>query len=144
MKTMALSGTAEKAVGNAPGRVLVVTHRCPDYERLETLFACSTWHASCAHSVAEARASLAADPGIGVILCEAALPDGTWRDVLAARGKGADAPLVIVISRTADDALWNEVLAGGGYDVVPIPFDAKEVFRIVTLAWKHRRLHASR
>ncbi|MEZ5352501.1 MAG: response regulator [Bryobacteraceae bacterium] len=122
-------------------RVLVVTDRCGDFERLVAVLAGSRWEACCARSVAEATDLLRKEGAAGVILCERRLPDGTWRDVLNAAGHQSDSPRVIVMSRTADDELWNDVLAGGGYDVVPIPFDSREIFRVVTLAWNHWAAH---
>ena len=38
-------------------------------------------------------------------------------------------------SRLADEAFWAEVLNLGAYDVLMKPFDATEVFRVVSLAW---------
>jgi DNA-binding response OmpR family regulator len=47
------------------------------------------------------------------------------------------APLLIVTSRSADDALWAEVLNLGGYNVLAKPFDSREVFHVVANAWLH-------
>ena len=124
-------------------RILVVTHRCGDYEKLASLLETSpSWEPQCARGVAEARRMIG--PSTGVILCESALPDGTWRDVVAAVGSAPDAPRVIVMSRAADDALWSDVLEGGAYDLMPFPCDARELFRSVTFAWNRwsARQHA--
>jgi DNA-binding response OmpR family regulator len=52
-----------------------------------------------------------------------------------------------VTSRVADDSLWAEVLNLGAYDLLMKPFDLTEVFRVVSLAWRHwkndcERMHA--
>jgi hypothetical protein len=72
-----------------------------------------------------------------VLICEADLIDGTWRDLLDETTGMEPAPLLIVTSRMADDALWAEVLNLGGYNVLAQPFDSREVFRVVGNAWLH-------
>jgi DNA-binding response OmpR family regulator len=42
-----------------------------------------------------------------------------------------------VSSRLADDYPWAEALNLGAYDVLAKPFEATEVIRIVSLAWRH-------
>ena len=64
------------------------------------------------------------------IFCEAALNDPGWKDLLTL-GAGPEAPLLVVISRLADEYLWCEVLNLGGYDVLATPFDAKEVTHVL-------------
>lgn len=66
-----------------------------------------------------------------VVICERDLPDGSWKAILAACEGLEQAPLVVVVSRHADDHLWAEVLNLGGYDVLSKPFDATEVTRVV-------------
>jgi FixJ family two-component response regulator len=70
-----------------------------------------------------------------VVICESHLPDAQWGQVLSELSGMPDAPVLIVTSPVADDALWAEVLSLGGYDLLMKPFDATEVFRVVSLAW---------
>ena len=72
-----------------------------------------------------------------MLICEAGLGDGTWRDLLEDTARLAHVPLMIVTSRLADDVLWAEVLNLGGYNVLAQPFDSREVFRVVGNAWLH-------
>jgi DNA-binding response OmpR family regulator len=46
-----------------------------------------------------------------------------------------DSPLLIVVSRLADEHLWAEALNLGAYDVLAKPFDAMELSRTLTSAW---------
>lgn len=70
-----------------------------------------------------------------VVLCEDALEDASWKDVLElAASRPYPAP-VIVTSRLADERLWSEVLNLGGYDVLPQPLDCNEAVRAIGLAW---------
>ena len=71
---------------------------------------------------------------ISVILCDAELPDGNWRYVLARAG----ATPVVVFSRFADEELWSEVLHFGAYDLLLLPFDADEVRRVTAAAARSR------
>ena len=70
-----------------------------------------------------------------VVICETELPDASWQDVLAGLSRMPEPPVLVVSSRLADERLWGEVLNLGGYDVLAKPFDATEVFRVVSLAW---------
>jgi DNA-binding NtrC family response regulator len=71
---------------------------------------------------------------VGVVLCDRDLPDGDWKDVLAASTSLASPPPVIVTARFANERLWAEVLSLNGYDVLTKPFDADEVMRAISLA----------
>lgn len=62
-----------------------------------------------------------------------------WRDLLArltASGSGAS---VVVVDRQAGDELWEDVLSGGGFEVLRFPPDPHELFRVVTQAWRRWR-----
>ena len=81
---------------------------------------------------------------IPVVLCERDLPDGSWKDIVERTAQAANPPAVIVSSRLADDGLWSEVLASGGYNVLSKPFNESEVFRDVSLAWLDWKTRADR
>jgi len=78
-----------------------------------------------------------ADHPFPVLLCEETLPDGSWKDLLALCQCAANPAYLIVTSQFADDRLWAEVLNVGAYDVLAKPFQSKEVFRVIGLAWRH-------
>ncbi len=78
----------------------------------------------------QASGSLA-DSRISVVICEALLPDGTWKDLLTRMASRNASPLLVVTSAGADESLWAEVLNLGGYDVLAQPFDLEEVTRVV-------------
>jgi hypothetical protein len=71
-----------------------------------------------------------------VVLCEHALEDGSWKDVLELAASRPYPPLVIVTARLADERLWAEVLNLGGYDVLAQPLDRNEALRAIGLAWE--------
>lgn len=74
---------------------------------------------------------------VAVVLCDAVLADGDWKCVLESLEGMDKAPLLIVTARNADEQLWAEVLSLGGFDLLPKPFDRKEVIRVVGFAWLH-------
>ena len=77
---------------------------------------------------------------VNVVLCDRDLPDGGWRDVLAATSSLATPPPVIVTARFANERLWAEVLSLNGYDVLTKPFDADEVMRGIMQAGEFSKL----
>jgi DNA-binding response OmpR family regulator len=50
-----------------------------------------------------------------------------------------DPPFLIVASPFADERLWAEALNVGAYDVLAKPFDANEVIRTLSSAWRRWR-----
>lgn len=131
-------GAAEAVVS-----VLAVSPADEDYVSLEHVFSHSNWRLDRARTFHEAGEALGRG-AFAVIICAAALPDGTWKDLLRHLAAYVVPPRLIVASATADDSLWGEVLDLGGYDVLGEPFDAGEVIRVVSLAWrqwKHDCVH---
>jgi DNA-binding NtrC family response regulator len=68
---------------------------------------------------------------LSVVVTESELPDGTWRDVLSSLDQVSNPPLLIVVSRLADERLWAEVLNQCGFDVLAKPFARDEVIRVL-------------
>jgi DNA-binding response OmpR family regulator len=70
-----------------------------------------------------------------VVISGARLPDGhSWNDLLNEMRTMECPPPLIVTDRLADERLWAEVLNLGAYDLLTIPFDAKEVLHAVSTA----------
>jgi DNA-binding NtrC family response regulator len=74
---------------------------------------------------------------VQVVLAESDLPKWSWKKVLGDVRRLAPAPQLIVVSRTADDFLWSEVLNFGGYDVLAQPLVRDEVERVIASARRH-------
>jgi DNA-binding NtrC family response regulator len=114
--------------------ILLICREEGDYTRLSHILSRSRWTLRRVASLAEALASLATDP-VGIVIAEAGMPDGTWKDLLTGVAGLRCPPNIIVSSRLADELLWAEVLNLGGYDVLVTPFEAEEVFRVGSAAW---------
>lgn len=107
-----------------------------DQRHLAEILRQANWRQHHVRTLAEALAFLKENPA-PVAICEAELPDGTWKDVLAELGRMEYPPMLIVTSRLADEILWSEVLHLGGYNVLAQPIDKKEVVHVVGLAAHH-------
>lgn len=116
--------------------ILLVSPALEDHAFLRALLATAGCKLYMALTYREAVSILCRDR-IAVIVCEQDLPDGKWKDLLSQIAPLTDPPCLIVTSRLADELLWAEVLNLGGYDVLAKPFDANEVFRVVSLACEH-------
>lgn len=115
--------------------VLAVLPDISDQKILHNLFNHSKWELRVVRTLQEAQVSLL-DLRIGVVICESRFTDGhDWKDLLDHTARMRNPPPLIVTDRLADDSLWAEVLNLGGYDLLMKPFDSKEVYRVVSLAW---------
>jgi DNA-binding NtrC family response regulator len=126
---MSASGTPEEAAAS----VLLVTSDDRHESSLRAIFE-GTLHTT--HRALNCLQALLClqDQNVAVVVAEADLPDGNWKDLLDIAANLPEPPQLIVFSPRADDALWAEVLNLGGYDVLPAPFAAQEVLRTISLA----------
>jgi DNA-binding NtrC family response regulator len=120
-------------------KILAVSGDREELEQLEHLFTESSWPLKTFGTLAEAETWLRQNP-VPVILCAPQLPDGDWKDVLRLTAQIDRSPNVVVASRLADTRLWAEVLNLGGYDVLPLPTNAAEMFRTLSGAWRNWKM----
>lgn len=66
-----------------------------------------------------------------VVLVDAEIPGGNWRDVLDTVIATRPECEVIVRSRCGEEDLWAEVIQRGAFDLLPEPIEASELLRIV-------------
>ena len=116
--------------------ILLVSPHQADVAALKQILHHCDWEISHTDSVTAARKHLIRHAP-AVVLCERDLPDGSWTDILKTTSQMEQEPLLLVISRHADEALWAEVLNVGGYDVLLKPFEKAEVARVIGMAWRH-------
>jgi len=129
----------QPAIEMNPAEIVTVLSVSPteaDQFSLQEMFNHSKWQLCRTHSLGSALAFLQARK-TPVVLCEADLLPGTWRDLFAQITGLPCSPTLIVTSRLADDRLWAEALNLGAWDVLTRPFDKNEVFRSVSVAWRH-------
>jgi hypothetical protein len=115
-----------------------------DHISLNEIFHCPEWAGYTQavwllHTILkpESAVGLFRDPRTRIVLCERDVKPNGWKGVLAILDTLAAPPLLIVTSRLADESLWSEALNLGAHDVLAKPFDAREVIRVLSLAWLH-------
>jgi len=94
------------------------------------------WSLAATEDVPSATARLTEET-VQIVLCERESVSGNWKDMLESLGKSSAPPMLIVISRTADEYLWAEALNLGAYDVLSKPYQPAEVVRVLSMAWLH-------
>lgn len=128
---------SSRPIGNfEPTTVLAIIGNRDELEQFRRIFTGSSWRLQTVGTVAEAEGWLDQNPAL-VVLCDAELPDGSWKDILRATAQMDHSPNLVVVSPLADDRLWAEVLNSGGYDVLALPANATEMFRTLSGAWRN-------
>ena len=113
--------------------IVVVFPDGKDKAALIDIFSRSDWKLHFAQTFSETLEALSAFPG--VVISQVRFADGNcWNGVLDEMQKMAFPPPLIVADRLADENLWAEVLSRGAYDLLAMPFDAKEVLNAVHTA----------
>ena len=102
---------------------------------LERIFSHTRWRLRVVHSTRKAVEELRSAP-VSVVLCEYGLPDGSWLDIVSEADRLCPRPQIIVLVPTVDARLWAEVLNCGGYDVLARPLEPKEIYRLISMAWR--------
>ena len=124
---------------------LLISPAEADHNALQQLFEQHGWNLHATKSF-ESAVPFLRENAVSVVITERDLGGGDWKDVLNAIHGLHEPPLLIVISRLADDRLWAEGLNLGVYDVLAKPLVPEEVVRVLTSAWIQQlsqRMHAA-
>jgi len=111
-------------------RILFISGHPDDARRLSRMLHSLPIAVDHVETLQQARAKLQQDD-YGVILTEAALPDGQWPDALHLAGECREKIEVIITDPHADARFWAEALNLGAYDLLAQPFYEPEVRRIL-------------
>lgn len=109
-----------------------------DRELLSRLAAEHQWSLSFADTCGEAWNALS-DRKAPIVLCDRDLPATDWRDVIQMMVSCPHQACAILVSKVADDYLWNEVIRRGGHDLLSKPLREEDVLRAIRLAWSYWR-----
>jgi response regulator RpfG family c-di-GMP phosphodiesterase len=115
--------------------ILTVCSNRLDWVQLRAMMVHTNWRSYCVTTVSCALSVMRAQV-IPIVLCATQLPDGTWKDILAAARKATDSARVIVFTEQADESLWSEIIAAGAHDVLTKPFDRSDLNEVVSLAYR--------
>jgi DNA-binding NtrC family response regulator len=86
------------------------------------------------HDCAEARRILERGEPVDLVLTDAALPDGTWRDAIRLVHEAAGAAPVIVMSRFVNLQLYLDTQDGGAADFIVPPISGRDLAYILAVA----------
>lgn len=117
------------------GAVLAVYSQPQDKAKLRSIFLSSSWKLHEANCWPEAIALLRIFP-TPVVICDADLPDGSWRKLIEHLALFRNPPRLIVASHHADDRLRAEALALGVHSILSMPFHNAEVCQAIAPAWR--------
>ncbi len=135
MNTLPVGGQIAEIERTARRAALLVSPDAADKVALEGMLRHSHWTLDYAGTI-DSALSVLQNGQIPIVITERDLPQGDWKDILAATQQSARAPLLIVFSRLADEYLWSEVLNLGGHDVLSKPFRETEVRHVFSHAWR--------
>jgi len=79
-----------------------------------------------------------------VILYDRDIQETEWREAVGILSALPHRPIVILISRVADESLWNELFRIGGFDILRKPLRVDETSRVLALALEYWRSEAWR
>lgn len=96
------------------------------------------WHLFPARSLDEAQLLLSREE-IPVVLCEPDSPRADWRGALRRLAGAPCRPNVVLMAATPRQPGWSEVVAAGGYDVLPESANGVALERMLRSAQSHWR-----
>lgn len=85
-------------------------------------------------SLQEAQQTIAGPTSYDLVFVDTELPDGSWEDLLQLLLDSPKACEMIVCSHCGDERLWAEVIQRGAFDLLPAPYEGREVMRIIQSA----------
>lgn len=127
-------GIRPKPVGGI--KIVALMANEEDCDLLSRLAAEHQWALHFVSSCGEAWDALK-ESQAAIALCDRESPAMEWRDVIHMMASSAPQVYAILVSRVADDYLWNEVIRRGGHDLLTTPLREEDVLRAIRLAWSY-------
>lgn len=116
-------------------RSVLLVHNEPDtFRGLEEMLHEQEIRTCHAHHYAEARSILKDAGPIDLVLTDAMLPDGTWKDAIRLVRKMAKGTPVIVMSRVVNMQLYLDTQDGGAADFIVPPVAPRELAHVLAVA----------
>jgi DNA-binding response OmpR family regulator len=78
-----------------------------------------------------------------IILWDRDLPETEWREAVRTLASLPNRPIVIILSKAADENLYGEVFRAGGFDILVKPLRTESLLRTVKLALSYWRSEAA-
>jgi DNA-binding NtrC family response regulator len=129
-----LRSMPDRAVVDAAPRAMAVMGEGPGRDALQAVFRDFGWKLVVAETSASAIARQEKEP-LPIILYERELTEGGWRQAVFLFSRLSPRPCVILLSRSSDKNLWDELVRCGGFDLLRNPVDRDAVLRTVRAGW---------
>jgi CheY-like chemotaxis protein len=124
------------AHGSARTPVIALTASQHDREILMAVSCRGLWDVHFADSRVQAW-EIVHRFGSPVVLYDRDWPNAEWRTTVHTFASCPQRPCVILMSRVADDYLWQELIRCGGHDLLAKPLRPDDVNRALKLAWSY-------
>jgi len=128
-----------RRAGECPGgrpEALLVSPEIDDQVVLGQIFERQNWRLTAVATPDQALRFLR-HTAVPLVISERDLPGACWKDLLPALHDSPRPPLLVVMSRLADERLWSEVLNLCGHYVLMKPLCRPEALRVFSHAF-HR------
>lgn len=116
--------------------VLLLYESAESFRSLQSALAGVPVQSARARTCAEAREHLRRLPGPHLVFTDVRLPDGTWREALAAAESAAGSAGVVVVNRFPDDRLYILAMCSGATDFIAPPFNSRELAHVISAAFR--------
>jgi len=124
-------------------RILALVANSEVQQLIRSALLRSQWDVEFVPSLPAALEILPLSDAAVVICCQETPSDHNWRRIARTLSHFPRPPFLVVASRLADEDLWQDVLSGGGYDVLSLPFDKRDLFRVLSLAGSYWRARSA-
>jgi DNA-binding NtrC family response regulator len=124
----------DRTVVDAVPRALAVMGEGPGRDTLQAVFRNAGWTLVVVDTSASALARQAKEP-VPIILYERELTETSWRQAVSLFSRLRPRPCVVLLSRSSDQNLWDELVRCGGFDLLRTPVDRDAVIRTVRAGW---------
>jgi DNA-binding NtrC family response regulator len=129
-----LRSVSGRVLGNTAPRALAIMREGPGRDALQLVFRDAGWGLVVADTPTSAFARQRKEP-LPIILYERELTETAWRQAVSLFSQLSPRPCVILLSRSSDKNLWDELVRCGGFELLRTPVDRDAVIRTVSAAW---------
>jgi FixJ family two-component response regulator len=131
---MAVSDIFQKRKTTNPAIVALLTG--PDLAVVRELSTSRHWEVSFAADCPDALVRIG-QMKAQILFLDRDLAGPGWRQTIHAFASSSHKICIMLVSKTVDTNLWNEVVRYGGYEVLPKPLQENDLLRAVSLAWSY-------
>jgi DNA-binding NtrC family response regulator len=129
-----LRSMLDRAFADSAPRALAVMGEGASRDSLQGVFRDAGWKLEVADNSASALARQRKEP-LPIILYERELTESGWRHAVSLFSRLSPRPCVLLLSRSSDKNLWEELVRCGGFDLLRTPIDRDAVIRTVSAGW---------